>query len=470
MRYCWRMDTRLVVPALSLACALACSKGEAPAAKPEATSAAPQKLAETRLLHGIAWFEDAPDAARAEALRTNKPVLVDLWAPWCHTCLSMKNFVLTREHLGELADQYVFLAVNTERAEQASFLQKLPVEAWPTFHVADPESWKGRGRWVGAASPAAFGDFLRDGRRAFELARKGKLPEGDPLALLLKGDELAGQKKFAEAAATYKEAVQRGGPGFARRPDALVSQISALYRADEVEACVELGTTRMNDTGNSVSAADFAVYALSCAEKLLEQDDRGIAVRKAAEARLGAACESDTFTLTPDDRSDACAMLRDARDALGDLEGAHRAAERRLAILEQASAGLPDDVALTYDWARAESLIGLGRGDEALGFLAAREKALPNDYNPAHYQARVHKALGQWQQGLDAIERALGRAYGPRKASMLGLKADLLLGAGEREKAHAVLETQLAAYRGLPAGQKQPKAEAAVESRLMAWQ
>src|SRR5688500_15104979 len=112
------MDTRLAVPAFSLACALACGKADAPAAEPvqpEATLAAPAKLAEPELIHGIAWFEDAPDAARARALREHKPVLVDLWAPWCHTCLSMKNFVLTREHLGELADQYVFLSVNTER-------------------------------------------------------------------------------------------------------------------------------------------------------------------------------------------------------------------------------------------------------------------------------------------------------------------------------------------------------------------
>ena len=170
--------------------------------------------------------------------------------------------------------------------------------------------------------------------------------------------------------------------------------------------------------------------------------------------------------LTPDDRSDACAMLRDARAALGDRAGERRAAQQRLTILEQASQGLPDDVALTYDWARAEALIALGRGEQALPFLEARERALPGDYNPPHYLARVYNALGKWELGLAALERALGKAYGPRKASMLGLKADLLLGQGKKDAAAEALREQLALYRALPPGQRQERGERRAEQRL----
>ena len=33
-------------------------------------------------------------SARAEALRRDVPLFVDVWAGWCHTCMSMKEFVL----------------------------------------------------------------------------------------------------------------------------------------------------------------------------------------------------------------------------------------------------------------------------------------------------------------------------------------------------------------------------------------
>jgi hypothetical protein len=130
---------------------------------------------------------------------------------------------------------------------------------------------------------------------------------------------------------------------------------------------------------------------------------------------------------------------------------------------------VPDDVALTYDWNRADTLLYLGRGDEALALMIAREKALPDSYLPPHYQARLYKEMKKWDEGLAAIDRALAKAYGPRKAGMLTLKADLLVGAGKKDEAKKVVEEQLAAYKALPEGQKQPAREEAIAQRLAEW-
>ena len=46
------------------------------------------------------------------------------------------------------------------------------------------------------------------------------------------------------------------------------------------------------------------------------------------------------------------------------------------------------------------------------------------------------------------------------------MKADLLLGAGRQADAQNTLREQLVQYRALPAGQRQPAAEARVEQRL----
>jgi tetratricopeptide (TPR) repeat protein len=138
-------------------------------------------------------------------------------------------------------------------------------------------------------------------------------------------------------------------------------------------------------------------------------------------------------------------------------------------VLERAALGKPLEVALAYDWARTDALIALDRAAEALPFLIEHERAAPSNYNPPQQQARCFKALGRWEEGLAAIERALSIAYGPRKAGFLTLKADLLLGAGRADEARRVVEQQLAAYRALPAGQRQPAAEERVSQRLASW-
>jgi tetratricopeptide (TPR) repeat protein len=138
-------------------------------------------------------------------------------------------------------------------------------------------------------------------------------------------------------------------------------------------------------------------------------------------------------------------------------------------VLERAAAGKPDAVAIAYDWALTGTLIELGRAAEALERAIVRERALPDNYNPPQYQARAYKELGRYDEGLSAIERALQRAYGPRRLSFLTLKADLLIGANRKDEARRVVEEQLAGYRALPDGQKQPAAEARIEQRLANW-
>jgi tetratricopeptide (TPR) repeat protein len=170
--------------------------------------------------------------------------------------------------------------------------------------------------------------------------------------------------------------------------------------------------------------------------------------------------------MTPDDRGDACGNLISAREALGDAAGAKRAAEMRLALLEDAARGMPDDVATIYDPARSETLLTLGRGEEALALLEGRERALPDSYNPPHYLARVALKLHRWELGLAAIERALGLSRGPRRANLYAVKADLLLLAGKRAEAKVALEAELEVLTGLPPGQKRPEAERGAREKL----
>jgi tetratricopeptide (TPR) repeat protein len=471
--HAWLATGRAVIALGIGATLLGCSERARVNPPPEAISA-PQGAAaqsgEPRhvpvIRHGLPWYEDLPEPALAAARAQGKPVFVELWAPWCHTCLSMKNFVVTAANLPQVAEHFVLLSVDTERAENASFLSRFPVGVWPTFYVLPPDGTSVIGRWLGAAAPGQLVRFLSESERAIELSQARRLPPADPLALLVAADQLATRGDFLGAAEQYANALRAAPVDWPRRPETLVAQISALWKGSAPERCLTLAEAGLDQTGSSASAVDFAHYALECADRAPHAHPLALPVRRAVERRLSVLCQAGSAELSPDDRSDACGNLAAARTALKDAPGARGATLQRLEVLEAAAAGKPDDVAVTYDWARTDALLTLDRAEDALALAIARERALPRNYNPPHYQARSYKALGKWQEGLAALERALALAYGPRRIGLLTLKADLLFAAHRDAEALGVLREQLALYRALPEGQKQLAAERRVEERL----
>lgn len=99
-------------------------------ARSEAAKPSPQPKSAPQVLP---FIENNYATARATALRKGKLLLVDAWALWCHTCLSMKNFVFTDPQLAPLADHLVYLAVDTEEPANAAFLSRFPITSLPTF-------------------------------------------------------------------------------------------------------------------------------------------------------------------------------------------------------------------------------------------------------------------------------------------------------------------------------------------------
>ncbi len=169
------------------------------------------------------WLSDDVPAAMAQAKRDKKLVFVDAWAKWCHTCLSMKHYVFTQPALAPLAELAVFVEVDTDRDENAAFVDKYAIDVWPTFFVIEPESGDILGYWPGAGSVKEMDGFVREAVDAGDARRKKTLKPGSPLALLLDAKDLQARSQYGKAASLYAKTLEKApkiGPGGTKRSGA----------------------------------------------------------------------------------------------------------------------------------------------------------------------------------------------------------------------------------------------------------
>lgn len=413
----------------------------------------------------LAWIEDDYPKALAAAKARQIPIMIDLWAPWCHTCLSMKSYVLNDANMAAYADKVIWLSINTEKAENAAVMAKFGLDAWPTYYLVDSADESVAGRWVGSTSAAEFQRFIDDGRRAAELAHAGPIAPGDPVGLLLSGHRALAAKKYKEAATFYDQTLSASAPEWPRRAETLVALLYALSAEKEWTTCLARGVAGLSQVGNGTSGADFSSSLLGCADELPPKDPQVVAARQAAIGKLRDIAEDPQAPIAADDRSAAYATLREELEKDGDKAGARAMAEKQILVLEKASNGVPDDVAMAFDWARADAYLYVGREGDAIAFLTKREAALPTEYNPPNYLARVYSRLGRLDEAVAAVDRAIAKSYGPRKTTLLGFKADVLEKQNKIPEAAAVVEEELTLYKALPEGQQIPERLAEIAQR-----
>src|SRR5947208_16772309 len=113
----------------------------------------------------------------------------------------MKAYVFTDKSLERYAGQFVWLAIDTENGKNAAFLAKYPINVWPTLLVIDPKKEAVALKYAGGATVPQLRKLLDDGRRVVE----GTHIAADEA--ITRADRLANERKTAEAAAAYREAI-----------------------------------------------------------------------------------------------------------------------------------------------------------------------------------------------------------------------------------------------------------------------
>lgn len=365
----------------------------------------------------LPWINDDWQKAMAQAKAEKKLVAVDVWATWCHSCLSMKNYVLKEAPLAKVAKQHVWLALDYDLEKNAAFFGKYPVNVFPTFMVVDPEKEQVVARWAGTGTADEMTRF-------FASATKGA---SDAYTL---GSRALAAGDYAKA----REILERGlaEKNLDKTKQTLIAGalVETLWKLD-TKVCAEKALTLIDKLDDSIPGLGSMSLLPICAEALPAEQRKPIYIK--IRDRLIAAIESDQFaTWAADDRSGVFLSAIDAEDALGNTAAADKLTERRLALLEDAALKAPDaKTRSTFDAHRLECYLRLKRYEPAQKMLEESVRAAPKDFNPPWRLAVLAKAKKDIPAGLKYIDRALALGYGPRKTRLYSTKIDLLI-AGKR--------------------------------------
>ena len=379
----------------------------------------------------------------------------------------MRAFVFTDEALKGQAGRFVWLAIDTEKEKNASVQEKYPIDAWPTFLIVDPKDERVALRFVGGATVTQLQKILDDGR----LAVFGGAPGAGADAAFARAERSYGERAFAEAAKGYQEALKLAPPDWPRYGRTVESLLFALAKGDDCKTSLALAREALPRLRETPTAISLAVTGLECGLELPVTD----ASRKETVAffeKTGRDVIADPRVVTAaDDRSSLYGDLVTARKDAKDAAGATQTASEWAAFLEAEAAKTNTPEARTvFDSHRLSAYLAMGEPSRAIPMLIASERDFPEDYNPPARLAVAYKELGRWDEALAAADRALARAYGPRKVRILLAKADALLARGDKQQARATLEEALKAAQALPPGQRSEPMIAALQKQLGASQ
>lgn len=355
----------------------------------------------------------------------------------------MRAYVLPDTRLQKLAGRFVRLDIDTEKPKNAAFVEKFPIDAWPTLLVIDPATEEVVLRWLGTANVAQVEKLMLDGERAVK-ATRGSAAD----AALTRADRLAGERDHPAAAIAYRTALEQGGSGWSGRDRAAESLVQALGMDHDAEGCAEAARKYAPAMKESAARARAAAQGLSCA---LSVEDGAKKQALVAALELVAKKALAAKSVLADDRSWLYDVLASAREDAGDEAGARRLASEWLRFLEAEGKRAPSALARSaFDGPMISAAKRLGDVKRVLPRLEASARELPDEYVPPTNLAVAYLALERPADALAEADRALSLASGPRRIRVYALKAEALAKLDREDEARATLEKAVAEGEAMP--------------------
>ena len=410
----------------------------------------------------VPFIADDYPRALAEARARQLPIFLEAWAPWCHTCRSMQAYVYTDPKLAPYADRFVWLAIDTEKADNAATVAKFPVGAWPSMYVIDARKETVAFRWTGSATIDQLMKFLDEARLATPVhAQVASSVE----ARLAEADRLNGTASWDAAANAYASALAAAPAKWAPLPRAADAYLFALQMAGRDEDCARAARELLPRLAGLPSSASVAAAGLDCAVGLKADAPGRQAAIAEFERAAHAALDNPRLGLAADDRSGLYISLIGAREDAGDDAGKRQLAGEWIGLLENAALRAPTPQArAVFDSHRLSAYLEIGEPQRAIAMLEASQRDFPDDYNPPARLAVAYRAIKDYPKALAAADRALTLAYGPRRLGILRTRATIQAAGGDRDGARSTLTSAIVEAEALPPGQVSARTLSALRS------
>ncbi|HEV2444883.1 MAG TPA: hypothetical protein VGS58_03135 [Candidatus Sulfopaludibacter sp.] len=353
----------------------------------------------------------------------------------------MRANVLNDEALVKQAGQFAWLSVDSDKPVNAAFTEKYATGGVPLFVIIDWQTEKAALSWYGTATAPQLLRLMEDGRSAIA----GGLSGAD--AWLARADELNGQKKPAEAAKLYDQALQAGGPDWPHRARTIESLVMASEFGGDLATCVEVAAREAPHMARDRSFVNTVYFGLDCAKPGTPEL---AALEKLAEegVKIPGVLGDDTSSLY----QNLAGIYRRNKDE----ESATRVATAWLDWLQKQIAQAPTaEGRMGYDLHLVSVTMFLRKPEIALPEIQRAERDLPNDYNPPRLAATLYQNLGKPDEALAAIDRCLAKAYGPVKLGAYRTKGSLLEKKGDWEGARKTYTEAIAFGKTLPSAAAQ---------------
>jgi tetratricopeptide (TPR) repeat protein len=408
---------------------------------------------------------DGYEAARAEARQRGLPLFVDVWASWCHTCMSMKEFVLTDPALSPLADAFVWLSLDSERPDSAPFLDRFKSTSLPTLWVIDPATQAPLLKWIGAATASELALVLADARTSAGGASPADAAlNGEATALWLRGNRESAAGHPDQAIHLYRSALELGKSGWSKRALAVETLSMRLDERDLDAESFELAKREAPSLPKNTSLLNLLINGISAGARLPVDARTGLAPL----IELGIRSVSDPeLRVLVDDRSSLYMKLVEVL-AKDDPTRSQRLAVQWSELLdrEAARAKTPAERRV-WDPHRLEAYQARKQPERAIPMLEQSEREQPDDYNPPARLARANLALGKLDIAGAAIDRAIERCSGPRRLRLYMLKADIAIAAQDRSAARVALDQALGFARSAKLPAQYDALRQAIERRIL---